>query len=121
MPDFPPFAIFAALILSTISKKEQEKVLLRASAVDGDMTECHFPIEFYIFRDGESYIAYCPSLDLSTCAETYNDAISSFYEAFQLYIECCVESGILHDDLAEHGWKFQKYSKLLIQQIGLPR
>lgn len=91
-----------------MSKKEQEKVLLRASAIDGDMTEYHFSIEFYIFREGESYIAYCPSLDLSTCAETYNDAISSFYEAFQLYIKCCVESGTLHDDLAEHGWKFQK-------------
>lgn len=90
-----------------MSKKE--KVLLRASAIDGDMTEYHFfSIEFYIFREGESYIAYCPSLDISTCAETYNDAISSFYEAFQLYIECCVESGTLHDDLAEHGWKFQK-------------
>lgn len=64
-----------------MSKKE--KVLLRASAIDGDMTEYHFSIEFYIFREGESYIAYCPSLDISTCAETYNDAISSFYEAFQ--------------------------------------
>lgn len=89
-----------------MSKKE--KVLQRASAIDGDMTEYHFSIEFYIFREGESYIAYCPSLDISTCAETYNDTISSFYEAFQLYIECCVESGTLHDDLAEHGWKFQK-------------
>ena len=97
-----------------MSKKEQEKVLLRASAIDGDMTEYHFSIEFYIFREGESYIAYCPSLDISTCAETYNDAISSFYEAFQLYIECCAESGSLHDDLAEHGWKFQKNSKPLV-------
>lgn len=95
-----------------MSKKEQEKVLLRAS--DGDMTEYHFSIEFYIFREEESYIAYCPSLDISTCAETYNDAISSLYEAFQLYIECCAESGSLHDGLAEHGWKFQKNSKPLV-------
>ena len=33
-----------------MSKKE--KVLLRASAIDGDMTEYHFSIEFYIFREG---------------------------------------------------------------------
>ena len=87
---------------------KKQKVLLKTSAIDNAMTEYHFSIEFYIFQEEGSYIAYCPALDLSTCAATYNEAISNFYEAFQLYIECCVESGTLYEDLDEHGWKLQK-------------
>lgn len=94
--------------MDTLNKKQ--KVVLKTSAIDNAMTEYHFSIEFYIFQEDGTYIAYCPSLDLSTCAATYNEAISSFYEAFQLYIECCVENGTLYDDLTEHGWKMQKKS-----------
>lgn len=70
--------------------------------------EYRFSLEFYIFQENGSYIAYCPSLDISTCAKSYNEAISAFYEMFQLHIECCVENGTLYDDLVAHGWKIGK-------------
>ena len=88
------------------------KLILKAEAKDNAATEYRFSLEFYIFREDGNYIAYCPALDLSTCAETYNDAISSFYEMFQLHVECCVETGTLHDELLAHGWKFRKKSIL---------
>lgn len=84
------------------------KLLLKANAVDNASTEYHFSIEFFIFQEDGNYVAYCPALDISTCASTYNDAISSFYEMFQLHVECCVESGTLYDDLLAHGWKLKK-------------
>lgn len=72
------------------------------------MTEYHFLIEFFVFQEEQAYIAYCPALDLSTCAETYNEAIGNFYEMFQLHIETCLENGTLQEDLLAHGWKLRK-------------
>ena len=85
------------------------KLLLNANAVDNTSTEYRFSLEFFIFQENGKYVAYCPALDISTCADTYNEAISSFYEMFQLHIECCVESGTLYDDLLAHGWKMKNH------------
>jgi len=74
------------------------------------MDEFHFVMDFLIFQEDGVYVAYCPSLDISTCADTYNEAIGSFYEMFQLHIETCLEAGTLHDDLSSHGWKMSKDS-----------
>lgn len=85
-----------------------KKFILKTSAKDNAATEYRFQLEFYIFQENEVYIAYCPSLDISTSGDTFNDAVSNFYEMFQLHIECCIESGTLYDDLLAHGWKLKK-------------
>ncbi len=86
------------------------QLIFETTAKDDSFNEYHFLLEFYIFQKDGAYIAYCPSLDISTSAETFNDAISAFYEMFQLHIECCIDAGTLHDDLINHGWKVQKKS-----------
>lgn len=88
------------------------KLILRTGAKADNASEYRFSLEIYIFKEDSNYIAYCPALDISSCAETYNDAISSFYEMLQLHVECCIEAGTLHDDLLAHGWKFRKKSIL---------
>lgn len=65
----------------------------------------HFNLDFIVFREGEVLIAYCPALDISTSGANYNEAISNFYEMFQLHVECCLEEGTLEKDLLSHGWK----------------
>ena len=107
------FYPFFLLILPESDKipNMADKLLLQVGATDSSLVEYRFEIEFYIFRQEDGvYIAYCPALDISTSAATYNDAISSFYEMFQLHIECCVESGTLNEDLLSHGWKVTKKS-----------
>ena len=47
--------------------------------------EYRFAIEYYIFREGDNLIAYCPSLDISTSGKDYSDAVKNFYERFQIY------------------------------------
>lgn len=74
----------------------------------GSANDCRFALDFYVFLDEEAWVAYCPALDLSTCAATYNEAVGAFYEMFQLHIETCLETGTLHDDLLSHGWKVRK-------------
>lgn len=87
--------------------RKKTKVLLSTSA-DDTQNEFRFSIEFFVFQENGDYIAYCPSLDLSSSGGTFNEAVGNFYEAFQLYVECCVESGTLVADLVAHGWKARK-------------
>ncbi len=77
-------------------------------------TECsesgkthRFSINYYVYETDCMYIAYCPALDLTTTGTDFNDAVSQFYEAFQLYVECCIEEGTLMTDLKAHGWKIK--------------
>ena len=80
-------------------------VKLQAQAVDDHKCEYRTRVEIFVFEDSPGvYVAYCPSLDLSTSDDSFNGALSSFYEALQLHIEYCVESGTLIEDLISHGW-----------------
>lgn len=85
-----------------------EKFILKTSAKDNAANEYRFQLEFYVFPEDGAYIAYCPSLDISTSGDTFNEAVGNFYERFQLHVECCVKYGTLYDDLIAHGWKLRK-------------
>lgn len=76
----------------------------KAHTKSSTKSELRFSLSVFVFKENEAFIAYCPSLDLSSSGETYNDALGNFYEALQLYIECSQEFGTLHDDLVKHGW-----------------
>jgi len=52
-------------------------------------------VDFYVYEEGNLHIAYCPALDLTTTGTDFNDAVSQFHEALQLYVECCVDEGTL--------------------------
>lgn len=93
-----------------MNSASKTKVTLKTTALDSDNGQYKFNIEFYVFAEDGRQIAYCPSLDLSTSGSTFNEAISAFYECFQLYIETCVENGTLLEDLAAHGWKATRRS-----------
>lgn len=68
-------------------------------------TEYRFSIEYYVFREDNYMIAYCPSLDICTSGKDYTDAVKNFFERYQIYVESCLEMGTLRDDLKDHGWK----------------
>lgn len=86
------------------------KLILKVEAKDDKDSEYRFRLEFYVFHENGAYIAYCPSLDLSTSGDTFNEAVGNFYECFQLHVECCVDYGTLRADLLAHGWKLKDKS-----------
>lgn len=92
------------------NKQENSQVLLEVEASDNRDREYRFRIEYYVFVENGTYIAYCPSLDISTSGKTFNEAVGNFYECFQLHMECCIECGSLCDDLRAHGWKMRAKS-----------
>ena len=89
------------------------KLILKTSAKDNASTEYRFQLEFYVFQEDGVYIAYCPSLDISTSGDTFNEAVGNFHERFQLHVEWCVEHGTLLEDLAAHGWKVKRETSCL--------
>lgn len=58
-----------------------------------------------IFREGKSFIAYTPSLDLSTSAKTFKEAKKRFEEVVQILFEELAEKGTTDDVLTSLGWK----------------
>lgn len=58
-----------------------------------------------IFKEGKSYIAYSPALDLSTSASTYAKAQNRFLEATKLFFEELAEMGTLDTVLTGLGWQ----------------
>ena len=95
--------------MSNMERVSTQGILRREVSHSGDMpTSYRASIEFFVFVENGVYIAYCPSLDLSTSAETYNEAISSFYEMFQLHLQWCWDHDTLLEDLTSHGWQVKK-------------
>ncbi len=57
-----------------------------------------------IKRRGKWYVAYCPPLDLSTQAKSFEEAKSNLIEASQLFLMSCLERGTLDRALKELGF-----------------
>jgi hypothetical protein len=58
-----------------------------------------------IFKEGKSYVAYSPALDLSTCASTYKKAQVRFSEIVDIFFEELSEMGTLESVLTGLGWQ----------------
>jgi predicted RNase H-like HicB family nuclease len=58
-----------------------------------------------VFKEGRTYIAYSPELDLSSCAGSEKKALSNLVEAAQLFFEEAEKLGTLEQLLEEAGYK----------------
>ncbi|MDR1021946.1 MAG: hypothetical protein LBL94_01535 [Prevotellaceae bacterium] len=72
-------------------------------------------VDVYTFKEGEMYIAYCPSMDISAYGLSEDDAKKSFSEVMEAHIAYCVQKKTLKKDLEAHGWKIAKGKKLEVQ------
>ena len=72
-----------------------------------------------VWKEGASYVAYAPELDISSCAKTANQAKSRLTEAVSLFIEEAARMGTLEEILAEAG--FERHGKAFRQRPMLAR
>jgi len=56
-------------------------------------------ITVVLYEQGDYIMAYCPALDLSSYAKTEKEAIASFKEALDIFLEYCEEHGTLEQNL----------------------
>ena len=59
----------------------------------------------HTFREGDSYVAYVPELDVSSCGATNDEARKNIREAVQAFIEAGEEMGTLDQILEESGYQ----------------
>lgn len=58
-----------------------------------------------VLKEGEKFIAYSPALDISTSADTFEQAKERFGELIGIFLEETCKSGNLEEVLLECGWQ----------------
>jgi predicted RNase H-like HicB family nuclease len=53
--------------------------------------------EIRALLESEGYVSKCPELRVSSCGDTFDDAVQNHREAVELYLENAVALGIIGD------------------------
>lgn len=69
--------------------------------------QIQFTLPVSILKEGESFIAYTPALDLSTSGNTFEEAQKNFVQAVNIFFEELVEMGTTDEVLSGLGWQKQ--------------
>ncbi len=64
-----------------------------------------FNLPVSIIKEGKSYIAYTPALDLSTSGKDYEEAKKRFSEIVNIFFEEIIKKGTIENVLKDLGWK----------------
>ena len=70
-----------------------------------DKVAINFALPVSILREGDSFVAYTPALDLSTAGSTFQEAQKNFEEAVNIFFQELMEMGTLNDVLKDLGWE----------------
>lgn len=62
-------------------------------------------IPVIFFKEGKTFVAYTPALDLSTCGSTYEEAQRRFGKALEIFFEECIKHGTLDEALQAYSWQ----------------
>ncbi|MCR4277429.1 MAG: type II toxin-antitoxin system HicB family antitoxin [Candidatus Berkelbacteria bacterium] len=80
-----------------------------------------------IFKEGQSFVAYTPALDLSTFGVSIEEARKNFTEATELFFEETERMGTTEEALLSLGWEKQgagMYPPLevghILEQVSVP-
>lgn len=69
----------------------------------------NFSLPVTILKEGKFFVAYTPALDLSTSAESFDEAKKRFEEIVHIFLNELMEKGTLNKVLTDLGWqKIQK-------------
>jgi predicted RNase H-like HicB family nuclease len=73
------------------------------------------PIEFdmIVFKEDDTFIAYCPELDVSSCGSSVDHAKDMLKTAVRLFVEEAERLGTLEDILEESNYKKDESGKWL--------
>ncbi len=72
------------------------------------MDKIEFSLSVTVIKEGDTFVAYSPALDLSTVGDTFDEAKKRFGEAVQIFFEEITEKGTVEEALTELGWQKNK-------------
>ncbi len=102
-------------------KRRLKNEYLEAGSIDGDSRLCcirlqvlreksgfemiNLEFDSIVFQEGNTYVAYSPKLDVSSCGGTVNEALNNLKTAVRLFLEEAEKMGTLEDILSESGYE----------------
>ena len=69
-------------------------------------------VDVVILREDEYFVAYCPALELSAYGKKEKEALASFKNEINIFIEETAKKGTLEKYLLKQGWKLQQTPKI---------
>ena len=57
-----------------------------------------------IFKEGKTFVAYSPAIDLATSGKDFDEVNKRFGEILKIFIEELIKKGTLEQVLEENGW-----------------
>ena len=63
-----------------------------------------FAFTAHIFKEGDTYVAYAPALDLSSCGDTGEEARRNIRDAVRGFLTTSAKLGTLTEILEEAGY-----------------
>ena len=69
----------------------------------------------YTFKEGDSFIVYCPALDLSSYGDTDEQAKEAFKGVLVSTIKYMLDKNTLKDDLINRGWEIKSMKQKRIK------
>lgn len=69
-------------------------------------------VDVVLIKDGEYFVALCPSLNVSSYGQTQGEAKQAFDEALKIFISETDKKGSLEKELLKNGWVLQQQPKL---------
>ena len=64
-----------------------------------------FAFDVHIFKEGQTYVAHVPSLDLSSCGSTDDEARRNIRDAVRGFLASSADLGTLDEILEEAGYQ----------------
>lgn len=68
-------------------------------------------IPVFISKEGRSFVAYSPAVDLSSAGKSVREAQKRFSEAVDLFFDELEDMGTLEQVLTELGWEKQEHPR----------
>ncbi len=68
--------------------------------------------DMIVFREGESYVAYCPELDLSSCGREVDEARANLRSAARLFLEELEKMGTRDEVLQAAGYRTKRIHEM---------
>ncbi|HLF65855.1 MAG TPA: hypothetical protein VI603_18985 [Saprospiraceae bacterium] len=74
--------------------------------------EVKLSVAVFLIREGEYITAYSPHLEISGYGKDADDAMLSFDQCVEMFLEESIEKGNLHEILLKLGWKIQREGEI---------
>lgn len=85
---------------------------MRSNSIKKSKSRAEIQVQVVLYKEQKAWIAYCPSLDLSSYGDSEKEAKEAFDEALEIFIEETTQRGTLEKFLLQHGWSLKQLPNL---------